>query len=127
LSYNASLAKLIATATSMRASLVGDFDARRRRDSKALFIVTDKEMLSRIGSFLIVDERSLEGNPGSWMTPGELQLNFLQGHRLIVSVVLIFREFLRWSDGGSDARLVDPSGLTTCLVGCGWQMEPNSP
>jgi hypothetical protein len=120
LSYNASLAGIIAQATSMRASEVGEFNPRLRGHSPALFVVTERAALLQIGACLTVDEASL-AQRHAWMTPGIVQLNFLKGHSLLTSVVFIYSDFLRWPEGGPDARLANSKGLMQSLVACGWR------
>ena len=104
----------------MRATLVGDFDPARRSESKTLFIIHDRVKLAELGTHLRVDEGMLEQQI-SLMTQGDLQLNFLSGHALLTSVSYIFADFLRWKQGGPDARLVNPLALVRSLVDAGWE------
>jgi hypothetical protein len=118
MSYNETLKRLLGTATSMRAT-EGGFDPKRRGDSKTLFIIDERIKLAELVAHLEVDESCLDRRI-HLMTTGTLQLNFLDGHSLITSVDYIFSDFLRWSEGGSDAQLINPLGLVRFLVDAGW-------
>jgi len=66
----------------------------------------------------MIDKESLK--PGiDWKYPAT-QLTFLRVHSLLLSVVFIFPDYLRWNDD-PDARLIDPKALITVLVECGWR------
>jgi hypothetical protein len=110
----------------MRATVVGSFSSRSRSDTQSLFIVTDAESLKSVVPFLSVEDDSL--NEGiRLMTPGDLQLNFLEGHALLVSVVFIYPNFLRWDQYGADAQLQNGSRLGAWLVAQGWSPPVRRP
>jgi hypothetical protein len=121
MSYNEALASRLSTATSVRATVVGGFDPSSRHDSRALFAVSDQAAVRRIAADLSIDEESL-AEQRAVMTPGDLQLNFLDGHVLLASPIYIYPSFLRWGDGGSDGRLKDGERLATLLVTHGWRL-----
>lgn len=94
--YSRTLADRLSRATSVRGTEVGAFDPRRRSDTRDLLRATATDELKTLIQALAIDEDSLlEGI--SLMTPGDVQLNFLAGHALVASIVLIGPEFLRWA------------------------------
>jgi hypothetical protein len=88
-------------------------------------MATAQESLLNLKPCLLIREESIAASR-DFMTAGDLQLNFLENHALLTSVVFIYPHYLRWPEGGGDALLQDGKRLTAWLVAHGWQ-EPFIP
>jgi len=60
------------------------------------------------------------------MTPGDLDLSFLDGHDLLATVTYIYPTIIRWRGWGADARLAEAAELAAWLVERGWR-PPEGP
>jgi hypothetical protein len=108
------LSGVIQRATSVRIAEVvvpdpGD-GARRRTHA----VVSDPIALHGLLQCLAIDARSFDEQI-SLMTPGDLNLHFMDGHDLVATVTLILPSFIRWARWPSDARLANADGLTVWL------------
>jgi len=118
--HNERLVELLSPATSLRGTAVGGFEPRHRGQTRDLLQVSRHDELKHLIELLSFDEDSL-GEHVSLMTPGDIQLNFLAGHKPLASIVLILPQFLRWDALPHDARLLDPPALEAWLAAHGWQ------
>jgi hypothetical protein len=124
-SISSNLALAIAGATAVRVTRVADFDPRERASHRPIVVVSDLPSLERLRGCLAIDRASLE-EKHSWMTPGDVDLNFLAGHELLATVTYLSPTYVRWRRWGSDARLEDPRELAAWLVEQGWR-SPERP
>lgn len=120
---SSALTSAIAGATSVRVTPVGGFDPRHRGRTKALIVTSDIDALQHLRHCLEVDEGSFAEN-FALMAPGDLDLNFTIGHRLLATVTYIYPSFVRWRGWSSDARLVNAADLIAWLLDHGWRAPP---
>lgn len=118
--YNHNLAKQLLRATSVRATEVGAFNPRHRDGTRELLRVSEADDLKALVATLAIDDSSLDEQI-ALMTPGEIQLNFLDGHSLVASIALILPGYLRWDGLPYDARLLDKHAVGAWLAARGWQ------
>lgn len=61
------------------------------------------------------------------MTPGNVDLNFMAGHKCLATVSYIFPCFVRWRGWCADARLIEPAAMAGWLRGHGFQLPEEAP
>ena len=84
-----------------------------------MFIVSDAASLDGLRGRLAVDESTFALQM-ALMTPGDLDLNFLSGHKLLATVTYIYPNIVRWRGWPFDVRLVEGALLTRWLTERGW-------
>lgn len=107
----------IERASSVRITRIGGFDPRNRGRGETLAMETDPDAMQLLRNALAIDESSL-AQEMRWMTPGNVEIHFLDGHMCLASVTYLAPSCVRWPSS-FDARLRAPELLSEWLAARG--------